>query len=233
MAGNRPVFITVGQGVYSITEAQQLTGVSRQRISRWTRGYTYQNKGRRHSLPPLIGRDARYIDGYIITFADLIEVRFLNAFKQHGVSAKALRLASQHAQILTGRPHPFSTSIFRTDGVTILTEILRDSGDRVLLDLVSNQYAFKKVIEPYLYAQLDFNPTAEPARWWPSGRGSSVVIDPQRSFGAPITVHSGIRTQILSRAVKAQDSAELVARVFRIDVKEVHDAVAFETKLAA
>jgi uncharacterized protein (DUF433 family) len=80
---------------------------------------------------------------------------------------------------------------------------------------------------------LEFNKLAEPERWWPLGKDSSVVIDPQRSFGAPISAHSGIRTRILSSAAKAQESTEQVARLFRIDVKEVHDAVAFETKHAA
>jgi uncharacterized protein (DUF433 family) len=233
MASKKPVFTTVGQGVYTITEAQRLTGVPRQRISRWTRGYSYEHRGRKHFLPPLIGGDGHTAEGYTITFADLIEIRFLNAFREYGVNAAALRIASRRAQELIGRPHPFSSYIFRTDGVTILAEISKDPGDRVLLDLIKNQYAFEKVVAPYLYTELDFNRLAEPERWWPLGRESSVVIDPQRCFGAPISVRSGIRTQILSRAFEAEQSAELVARLFRIDVKEVHDAVAFETKLAA
>ena len=229
---DKMIFTAIGQGVYSITEAQQLADVPRQRISRWTRGYSYTHRGRKHALPPLIGRESN-IDGYIISFADLIEVRFLNAFREYGVSAAMLRTASQRAQTLIGRPHPFSTSIFRTDGVTILAEILKDSGDKILLDLATNQYAFEKVINPYLYTELDFNPSSEPERWWPLGHGHHVVVDPERSFGASITAGSGIKTKILHRAVKAQGSAEQVARLFRIDVKEVHDAVTFETKLAA
>lgn len=245
MAEKKPVYTTIGQGVYTITEAQSLTGVPRQRISRWTRGYSYAGPGgRRHVLPPLIGRptDRQTISpdrsdhaavGYIITFADLIEVRFLNAFRVHGVSATALRLASQRAQELIGRTHPFSTSTFRTDGVTILAEVTKDSGDKILLDLIKKQYAFEKVISRYLYDELDFNPSAAPERWWPLGREKSVVIDPQRSFGAPIGVCSGIRTQVLNRAARVENSIEVVARIFGVQIDEVSDAVTFETKLAA
>ena len=224
----RPQFVTIGRGVYTLAETERLTQVPRQRISRWTRGYAYKQAGKSRELPPIIGRDS----GSVIVFADLIEIRFLNEFRRHGVSAKSLRIASVRAQELLGRLHPFSTHIFRTDGITILAEITKEAGDKVLLDLVKNQYAFEKVIAPYLYTELDFNALKEPERWWPLGKERAVVIDAQRAFGAPVT-KSGIPTNILSRAIKADQSADEVARLFRIESREVIDAVEFETRLAA
>lgn len=225
-------FITIGLGVYTVSEAVWLTGVPRHRIRRWTRRYKYKLHGKEQFMPPIIGRET---DGgeSMITFADLIEVRFLNYFRERGVSPQALRVASYKAQELLGRPRPFSTQIFKTDGITILSEIAKNTEDRVLLDLVKGQYAFDEIVSPYLFAGLEFNDLKEPRRWWPLGEGRSVVIDPQRSFGAPIIARSGIPTKVLNSAFNAEESLEFVAKWYAIAVEEVKDAIDFETKLAA
>jgi uncharacterized protein (DUF433 family) len=184
-------------------------------------------------MPPLIGRAPHFSDSPILTFSDLIEVRFLEAFRQHGVSTRALRIASQRAKELLGRHHPFSTQIFRSDGRTILAEITKNTGDKFLLDIVNEQYVFEKVLAAYLYGGLDFNELKEPARWWPLGKDHSVVIDPQRSFGAPIVAKAGIPTKILNSAVLAEKSIEFVAKWYEVEIDEVRDAVEFENRLAA
>ena len=184
-------------------------------------------------MPPIIGRDLESLESPILTFADLIEIRFLDAFRREGVSSKALRIASQRAKEYLGRHHPFSTQIFKSDGRTILAEITKETGDKVFLDIVNDQYVFENVIGSYLYSGLDFNDLKEPARWWPMGRDRAVVIDPRRSFGAPIVTKGGIPTKILNSAVNAEKSIEFVANWYGVEVNEVKDAVQFESKQAA
>jgi uncharacterized protein (DUF433 family) len=184
-------------------------------------------------MPAIIGREPDSATSPILTFADLIEIRFLDAFRQKGVSTKALRIASQRAKELLGRHHPFSTQIFKSDGRTILAEITKETGDRALLDILSDQFVFETVIASYLYAGLDFNELKEPARWWPLGKDRTVVIDPRRAFGAPIIARTGVPTKILNSAVNAEQSVEFVAKWYGVEVQEVTDAVDFETKLAA
>jgi uncharacterized protein (DUF433 family) len=184
-------------------------------------------------VPAIIGQQLG-LDGLpLISFADLIEVRFLDAFRRHGVNTKALRIAAQGAKELLGRHHPLSTQIFRSDGRTVLAEITKETGDKVLLDIVSKQYVFEKVIDPYLYSGLDFNELKEPTRWWPLGKDRSIVIDPHRSFGAPIIARTGVPTKILSEAVTPEQTAEFVARWYNLRLDEIQDALEFETKLAA
>ena len=226
-------FNTIGRGVYTLAEGSLLTGVNRHRISRWARGYTFMYRGKPQTMPAIIGREPDSAASPILTFADLIEIRFLEAFHQKGVSTKALRIASQRAKELLGRHHPFSTQIFKSDGRTILAEITKETGDKNLLDILNDQYVFQTVIASYLYAGLEFNELKEPARWWPLGKDRSVVIDPRRGFGAPIIARTGIPTKILSSAVNADQSVEFVAKWYGVEVQEVTDAVQFETKLAA
>ncbi len=129
-------FKVIGRGVYSLAEAERLTKVPQQRIKRWTVGYVYRYKGEERYTAPVIATELEPIDGTpVLDFSDLLEVRFLNAFREHGVGWKAIRIAAQRAKELLGRHRPFSTRIFKTDGQTILAEIVREAGDKLLLRL--------------------------------------------------------------------------------------------------
>lgn len=229
-------FRYIGKGVYSLAEAARLSKVSPKTISRWTQGYTYRYKDQERFLPPIVARalGQTFNEGPALTFSDLLEVRFLEVFRKYGVSSKAIRIAAINAQEFLGRPHPFSTQFFKTDGHTILAEIVRGTGDRHLLDLVKKQYVFKEIMAPYLYEGIEFNPASkEPDRWWPLGRKRTVVIDPLRSFGAPIVNRGGVPTKILANAYKAEQSIPFVAAWYAVATREVHDAIEFEKQFAA
>jgi len=225
-------FHLIGKGVYTLAEAYRLTGVPSRRIVRWTQGYDFDYRGSlRHSPPIIASADNLVDDQPILDFLDLIEIRFLNAFREYGVGWKAIRIAGLRARELLQRTHPFSTRKFKTDGRTILAEFVAETGDRVLLDLVKHQYKFRKVIDPYLYGGLDFNEYEEPSRWWPLGRNRRIVIDPKRGFGAPIIARHGIATRVISQSYQSLQSYEAVAGWFETDTKSVYDAIEYESKL--
>lgn len=88
-----------------------------------------------------------------------------------------------------------------------------------------------EVLAPYL-RYLDYEPDTA-ARYWPLGKERSVVLDPQRSFGAPI-VRRGVPTSALAAAVRAEaGDVDKVARFYDVTRQEVSDAVEFEQRLAA
>jgi uncharacterized protein (DUF433 family) len=230
----KPRFKLIGRGIYSLTEAERLTGVSRRTIRRWTQGDRYWIRGRPRRMDPVIATQLKKIGGEsVIDFSDLIEVRFLDAFRQHGVSAHAIRIAALRARELIGRPRPFSTQIFKTDGQTILAQLARGSDDPVLIDLVRDQVEFESVVSPLLYAGLEFNTLDEPERWWPLGLDRQVVLDPRRGFGAPITPREGVPTRVLADAFRAERSIAFVAGMYNVDDAAVADAVEFEKRLTA
>jgi len=71
-----------------------------------------------------------------------------------------------------------------------------------------------------------------PARWWPMGQETPVVIDPARAFGQPILSDAGIPTSTLADAVAAEGSVATVARLFRVAPRSVRAALRFEQRLA-
>ena len=221
-----------GVGIYSLAEASRLTGVNAQRIGRWVSGYSFQSSGRRHESDPVWARQLPIIDDkYALGFLDLMEVRFVKAFMDQGVSLHSIRRAALRAKELFRVDHALCTNMFLTDGRTILAEVGEESGEKELLDLVKNQYAFNKVLRPYL-SGVEFEEKIV-ARWWPIGEKKKVVIDPGRSFGAPITSDRGIQTKILATAVKTEDNLDVVANWYEVSKQEIRDAVKFEMSIAA
>ncbi len=222
----------IGAGVYTIAEASRLTGVSRGRIRRWMGGYRYGSSDDRRTSPPVFVGQLPHLEGFIaLSFLDLIEVRFVDAFLSHGVTWRVLRLSHARAREITGTGHPFCTRAFRTDGKSVFTEVSRNLGESAILDLFQNQFGFMRVISPYLKG-LEFEDQVV-TRWWPLGRTQPVVIDGTRSFGQPIVFKEGVPTAVLSRAYLVEDSVERVANWFEVEKRSVRAAIKFESQLAA
>jgi uncharacterized protein (DUF433 family) len=224
----------IGKGVYTLPDASRLTRIPPLRIRRWLEGYSYRYRGRIVKRPPVFTpATGRTLGPLTLTFSDMIEVWFLDAFIDAGVSFQTVRKAADAARKLIGRQHPFSSRHFMTDGKNILARLAHPHEMPELFDLVKNQYELDRILKPMLFRQLDFNEFDIANRWWPLGKRRQVVVDPQRSFGAPIVADVGVRTSILAASAKAERSQELAAQYFDVPVRAVRDAVDFERQFAA
>lgn len=116
-------------------------------LRRWLRGYTYRAaRNVVATSAPVWQRQLPDIDGAPgLGFLDLIEARFVDAFRKHAVSWRVIRLCAERASDLIGSDHPFSSRRFRTDGHTIFAEVVDQAGEKQLLDLARSQLAFGRV----------------------------------------------------------------------------------------
>jgi uncharacterized protein (DUF433 family)/DNA-binding transcriptional MerR regulator len=231
----------LGRGAYGAAEGLRLLNfsrsnapvrhVSRNTVARWLRGYDFGADGEGHS-EPLWRPDYLNEDNLIeFSFRDLIELRFVKAFRDIGLALPTIRECYQRAAEEVHDERPFSTRKFRTDGKTIFLEITEGIQEAKLIDLRRRQNVFRTIVEPSL-KDLEFDASAV-ARWFPLGISRrSVIIDPTRAFGRPIAA-SGIPTEVLSRAVAVEGSVAKVVRLYNVSTAEVKDAVAFEKRLAA
>jgi uncharacterized protein (DUF433 family) len=223
----------LGVGVYTVPEAARLTGVSGRRIRRWLSGYDFRSGDTVRSSPPVWHGQIPAGDSLALGFRDLLEVRFVDAFRRHGVSWRSIRIAADRAAEILHDSHPFSTKRFKTDGRSIFAEIMQKTGEESLLGLVKSQYEFKSIVDPFLFEGIEF-PAAEiaPVRWWPLGLDRRVVIDPERAFGQPIVAPESVPTAVLAQAFRAEGSVPAVARWYLVDPQSVEDAVEFEDRIA-
>ena len=224
----------VGTGLYTIPEASRLTKAPQPSIRRWLFGYRYMSNGVWRDLEPVwAGQVPRMNSALGLGFLDLMEVRFVHAFRMQGVSLHVIRLAVQRARQALGHDHPFARKRFLTDGRRIFAEVIDESGETQLLDLVRSQYAFHRFVKPSLYAGLEFSDSDQVLRWYPMHPKRQVVVDPQQAFGRPITVEGRVPTDTLAASVEVEGSLERTARLFEIPSAAVRAALQFERDLAA
>lgn len=230
----------LGRGTYSAVEGLRLLNfsrpgipsarhVSRNTLSRWLRGYEHGEDGYSGPLwrPDYVNED----DQVELSFRDLIELRFVKAFRDLGVGLKTIRDCYRRAVEEVRDDRPFSTQRFRTDGKTIFLDITEKDHDGRMIDLKRRQQVFRSIIEPSL-RDLEFDASAV-ARWFPLGmRHRAVVIDPRRSFGRPI-VQRGVPTEILAEAVAVEGSIDAVVVLYGVPKSEIRAALDFEHQLAA
>ncbi len=221
----------IGEGVYSPSEVERLTGISASKIIRWFRGHSVGSK-RYEALwtPSMRSSDNKLY----LSFRDLTEARVADVFLRKGLSAQKVRRAIQLAQVELGETRPLSSARFRTDGRTIFLQVADEDGDGerdLLLDLFKSQLAFKRIIEPSL-KDVDFSDSA-PSRWWILGRDKRILVDPSRAFGRPIEEESSVPTGILANAFRAEGSVSGAAKAYNVSPSAIRRALEFEERIAA
>jgi len=213
----------LGKGVYTVPQAARLTGISAQRIHYWHRELASQEG--------LWKADFKRLEDTVgLSFLDLMELRFINHFRNCGVAWPVIKSAAAAAISLFDKSHPFSNKRFKTDGKSIFAEFL-EKGEKHLIQMDKRQFAIKNVVDKELYSGLEFSDAGHVLRWQPSDK-LSIVIDPKISFGQPVVMNERIPTDTLFDAWKVEKSFENVAVRFEISLKSVKDAVSFEQQMA-
>ena len=73
--------------------------------------------------------------------------------------------------------------------------------------MLTGQHAFADIVEPFLFANVDWQDDVI-SRWWPLGLNRSVVLDPHILFGSPHVRDTSIPTATLASAVRAEGGGE-------------------------
>lgn len=224
----------VATGIYSVREAARLTRVRSSRIRRWVCGYDYRHGEQKRHRHAVWQGQVLPEDGVVaLGFFDLLEVRFVAAFINEGVTWKTMREAHVLAAKELGSNHPFCTNRFVTDGRRILMRHAESCDDAAFLDIINRQQEFAKIVAPFI-KELEFDERQVVCRWWPLGKDRGVMLDPERNFGQPTVALSGVPTQVLAHSLKANGrSVELVARWYEVSPKEINDALEYEHSLVA
>ena len=175
-------------------------------------------------------RDLRSGGFYVLSFADLLEIRNIHSFNQSGVQIAVLAETARHARERFDTDYPFSDRRFMTDGAEVFAETaigLEDISDR-------SQLAFEEIVEPSLFEPVDYD-CDEPIRWYPTGEWGlgiepkSVCLDPAYAFGAPILTEYRVRTETLKDSYLAEGcDIQVAASTYDVSIAAVKHALEFE-----
>jgi uncharacterized protein (DUF433 family) len=217
-------------GLYTVPEAARLTRISTGKIRRWPKGYSFKSGERIHHSDAVWQGELTPIENKLaLSFRDLLELRFVDAFIRAGVSWRTMGRAHARAQEELKTTHPFCSNRIFTDGRSILLRQGEEDSDQALINLANNQAEFARIVEEF-EEELEFS--GSDIIWYPLGKDRQIVIDPKRNFGQPTVTKSGVPAATLARSVKANSSQEIVARWYEVHPDEVRDAVEFEESLA-
>jgi uncharacterized protein (DUF433 family) len=214
-------------GIYTIPQAAELVAAPQVTVRIWVEGHTGKQS-------PIIDNQLGRVDGKTaVSFANLMELRFIVRFSQAGVDLKAIRAILQEAKELMAHPHPFATNtIFKTDGKRIVAEIARRNGLDLLYDLKSRNYEMPAVVMSSLKENVVFDPAGDAILWTPRPDiAPNVIVHPKFAFGSPVLKKSFIPTETVAKAVSVEGSARFVADIFDLPEKHVKEAVRFERQL--
>src|SRR5882757_4306696 len=93
-----------GIGLYTLQEAERLTGAQAREVSRWLYGYTFKGG----VGAPLWTTQLAGLDEKVIGFRDLMELRVVKAFRNHNVPLRVIRAAIDGAKAMFGTEYPFT-----------------------------------------------------------------------------------------------------------------------------
>lgn len=228
----------LSQGFYTTREAADLIQAdSTRRIQSWLDGYPKSNAG------PLLCRDYHH-EGkrapHELSFYDLIEVRFVEHFRQHGVKLSTLRAALVVAREKFG-PKPFASNKVRFrvgQNKQIYVEdidspIASSSEDPKFWNLIKKQYEIVELLHQIIEKGIVFDPVTERAKIWRPrvDEHPDILIDPARAYGKPI-VKSGIPTSTLYESWLAEGKDyDLIHEWYEVSPSEIKAAVSFESDL--
>lgn len=234
----------IGTGIYPIQVAAQLAQLDARTARRWAEGYTYARNGERRASPGLMTLAMpRKDSARDLTFAELLTLRLVKAFRDVKLGLPLIRRVAERAAADYGLPMPFASRRFRTDGRKVFIELQRNLPDddeqglpareRELIEVLTRQRNFTDVVEPSLFANVDWDGDLA-SRWWPMGKWQSVVLDPAMRFGAPRIEGTGVPTSAVAAAVRAEGGGEAVMKAvadwYGVPLEGVQDAMRFETE---
>lgn len=228
-------------GYYSIREAARLLQVSKLLVKNWSLGYSagWRGKGITDKYPSVITPQHKQDDEFPLGFFNIIELRFLFAFRDM-FSLQMLRKFYTKAQELLKVEYPFACQRFYTDGKkNILAELVEYVVDelgkvkkhKVLVDLLDGQMCWDEILKPYLFLGLEYKNEIV-VRWHPMPEEAPrVIIDPAVCFGSPSLLESKIATKVLYDTYMREGSIDATIWWHSCTEEEVKQAIRYEKHL--
>ena len=206
---------------YLIAEAARILRVKPVTLRTWCVGWK-ETRARR-AQPPVIRPDGDQVEGPFLSFFNLIEAGFLNAYRETGAPMQRVRGALAFCRTRLSIPRPLLTERFRLDGKDLVLEF-----DKGLLNAsASGQYLWPELVERWL-RDIDFD-SLGPTQVWIAGREHSLLVNPRIGFGVPILASCGVRTEEVVARFHAGEGPREIAEDLGAKEDEVLEAIRWET----
>lgn len=219
---------------YPVSEAAYILNLPLATVKAWSFGQARQDNGRVRFKAVIRAADS---NNRLLSFANLCELHVLAAIRRiHRVSLPKVRDSVEYVRHQLGADRPLIDREFSTNGIDLFVE----HASKLLNVSRQGQEALRDEFEIAL-TRIERNNQGNPIKLFPYSRTSdhtaaqpkSVVIDPRLSFGRPILTQAAVPTEVIFDRFQAGDSLEDMALDYRVDKKEIEEALRFEQRRVA
>lgn len=220
----------LARGLYSLPAAARLLHSRPDQLRRWAFGY---DRGGKH-YDGAIKADLDDLGGdRALTFLDLVELMFIQGLRASGRSFPQIHEAHRVLSRILRTEHPFALRQAFSDPGGIYALLEREDQGELLIELKgAGQISMWPALHQYL-RQLEFNLDQLAERWYPAGRASPIVVDPDVSFGAPVIKGTRVQTAVIAELYQGEDSVEELAWLYDLEPAQITAAIEYERTLAA
>lgn len=219
---------------YPASEVARILNLPVATVKSWAFGYNYK-AGQKRFQPVITPADETK---RLMSFANLCELHVLSAIRRHHkVSLFKVRGSIDYLRRELGySEHPLLDKELQTNNIDLFVE----HASQLLNISRDGQIAMRGDFEQAL-ARIERDSKGSPVRLFPYSRTSisaveqpkSVVIDPRVSFGRPVLTSVAIPTEIIADRFIAGDSPTEMAEDYRVEEKEIQEAIRFEQRRSA
>lgn len=214
----------LGTGIYTISGISDILKISKSKISHifnYYYNYKLRNSSNHNYLIDIEGHKA-------VNFLGLVEMKIFYTLREYGINYPTTSKAHEFLSKELGTPYPFAHNEILISGSDILFEL--DSRDLIKAD-EAKQTAIKGIVLPFC-RKIEYNSKNIAKSYYPLGKDSAVVINPEHQFGEPTIKNTNILVQSIAEMYNAGDSLEFISNMYKIENRDVEDAVLFYNQSA-
>jgi uncharacterized protein (DUF433 family) len=207
----------INMGVYTLQEAALYGCLSPHKLSRWVFGTSTEEAVIR----------SPFAQDHLVSFYDLVQAMAVNSARALPISLPKIREAVARARKNYSVDCPLAYRHMLYFDSELLIDLPNKGGLIQLTGRGHDQSMMRTIIEPFMQ-HLCFAGDGLVTQYVAFTRnGRNIVLDPRRQFGQPLVGDKGVRADALASAYHAEQSFELVAYMYQVDVEDVQTAVEY------
>jgi uncharacterized protein (DUF433 family) len=162
-----------------------------------------------------------------VNFYSLIEFFIYFQCRENGMSAQKFK--KYHKQLSTNlnTKYPFAHFKIRTDFKNIWAEV---AGNLIKAD-GKTQYDLLPILDKFLH-KVSYGENNMAIKYYPLGKGTKVVVDPNHQFGQPVVDGTRIKTKSIYNLHLGGEPNKRICNLYNISNDKVRDAIRFHTNAA-
>lgn len=206
------------EGIYSISDAAEITGFSRGKVKRWVEELA------KEKYEGVSEFDSKDENKSRISFHGLIELVVIGTLREF-CNLKDILIARKDYSQRTGKVYPFANNNvdkeIKAVGKSIVFEL--SNGEIITLD-GTGQYNFDFI--RHFFADIKFNKDGIAEKLVPSKGKGTVIVDPKLAGGLPyVKGTKGITAKMIKAFYKDPGSLPKISKMYGISIDEINNVL--------